>query len=82
LKKWPKWKASVQRSFAAVLFAWKEQKRSEMTVKEYQDATKSINEDFFSGSKQMNIKEPPVKSTNSSEPFKGSQITVNAFKAT
>ena len=53
-----------------------------MTVKEYQDATKSINEDFFSGSKQMNIKEPPVKSTNSSEPFKGSQITVNAFKAT
>jgi len=53
-----------------------------MTVKVYQDATESISEDFFSGSKQMNIKEPPAKSTNSSEPFKGSQITVNAFKAT
>jgi len=30
-------------------------------AKEYQDVAKSINKDFLSGSKQMNIKEPPNK---------------------
>ena len=58
----------------SIYFARKEPKRSDLIVlstkgadkakfhvKEYQDVAKCISKDFFSGSKQMNIKESPSK---------------------
>jgi len=44
-------------------FEYQRTDKAQFHVKEYQDATKCISEDFFSGLKQMNIKELLAKST-------------------